>query len=104
MWWTTNKNRKIYEINMSNTELYKAEKFFSCDCHGEGILVGVDEKNKEVDMAFFSHGEINPKPSLWERFKYALYHIRTGKKYQDQVVLDYKKTKELRDFLIKNID
>lgn len=88
---------------MANKELYKAEKFFSCDCHGEGILVGIDDKEKEVDMAFFSHGEIKSKPSLWERIKYAWYHIRTGKKYQDQVVLNYRKAKELEEFLKQNV-
>ena len=79
------------------------EIFFKCDCGGEGLLLTHDNEDKEIYFALYGYGVgYNPKPSLLERFKYAWYHLKTGKKYADCIVMKYDKAKKAGEWLIKN--
>lgn len=89
------------------------EKFLLCNCYGEGLLVihetyetlvGDEMKifDKEFHFAVFRNYTF--KPNMWERLKYAWYHLRTGKVYEDQIILDYGKSKQLADFLVKKME
>jgi hypothetical protein len=80
-------------------ETEKEQQFFLCDCSTEGILVTKYKEDKEVYLAIYTIGQFIEKPSLFERLKYAWYHIRTGKKYEDHVILTTEKANELSNFL-----
>jgi len=80
-----------------------SERFFSCDCKGEGLLLTKDEEDKRIYFALYGYGVgYNPKPSLIDRIKYAWYHIKTGKKYADCIIMDYEKAKEVSGWLDSN--
>ena len=80
-----------------------SERFFSCDCKGEGLLLTKDEEDKSIYFALYGYGVgHNPKPSLIDRIKYAWYHIKTGKKYADCIIMDYEKAKEVSGWLDSN--
>jgi hypothetical protein len=80
-----------------------SERFFSCDCEGEGLLLTKDEEDKSIYFALYGYGVgYNPKPSMIDRIKYAWYHIKTGKKYADSIIMDYEKAKEVSGWLDSN--
>jgi len=84
-------------------ELNSNEHFFSCDCKGEGLLLTKDDEGENIYFALYGYGVgYRPKPSLWERIKYAWYHIKTGKKYADCLVMDYNKALEVSKWLHSN--
>lgn len=87
-------NAKTQVLNTSVV----SERFFTCDCKGEGLLLTKDEEDKSIYFALYGYGVgYKPKPSLWDRIKYAWYHIKTGKKYADCITMDYQKANEVRD-------
>lgn len=88
------------------------EKFLLCSCGSDGMLIthieyetmkesGMEVFAKEFEFAIFRN--YTYKPNLWERIKYAWYHLRTGKKHEDQIILDYDNAGMLISFLIKKM-
>jgi len=82
----------------------KIEKHVSCKCSAECLLFTkfINDEDKEIYIAIYTIGQYNPKPSIWERIKYCLYHLKTGKKYEDQIILTYDKAQEVGKWLIEN--
>ena len=82
----------------------RVEKHVCCDCGNECILFTkfVNDEDKEIYIAIYTFGEINPKPSIWQRLKYCWYHIKTGKKYEDQIILTFDKAQDVGKWLIEN--
>ena len=78
--------------------------FFLCECSGEGILLTrfVNNDEKEIYLSIYTVGQFNSKPSIWNRIKYCWYHLKTGKKYEDQIILSFKKAQELSEWLSLN--
>ena len=78
--------------------------FIPCSCLGEGILIThfEDEIDKEFYLAMFRSYNLNP--SIKERIKYAWYHLRTGKKYNDQICMEYHQAGKLISFLKNQMD
>ena len=83
--------------------LNKTEKFFLCECSLEGLLISnFNDEDKQIYLAMFSYGTRPYKRSVWERLKYAWWHIRTGEIYKDELVLSYEKANEIGKFLVDN--
>ena len=80
-------------------------KFIECECMGEGMLIADDPKCKLIYLTMFGYGvSYRPKPSLLERIKHAFDHLRTGKYYDDELVLTYDKAKDMVIHINKIID
>jgi len=81
-------------------------KTFICNCSSEILLVDVwmedEERFNEVNLAMFRSYKDNP--NIWQRLKYAWWHIRTGKRHLDEISLDIKTANELMNFLKDTID
>lgn len=88
-------------------------KFLLCSCGSDGMLVSHetyetmvgDEMqvfDREFNFAIFYNYTYKPNP--WERIKYAWYHLRTGKKHEDQIILDYENAEMLISFLTKKME
>lgn len=75
-----------------------------CDCNSELILCSKfeDDLDKEIYLSIYTAGQFNHKPTIWERLKYCFYHLKTGKKYEDQIILSFNKAQQLGEWLIKN--
>jgi len=82
--------------------------FIKCNCSCSGLLITEDleffgENNEVVSqdfyIALYTHGEINTNPSLWSRIKYAWWHLKTGKKYNDCVIMSDKNAMKLIKYL-----
>lgn len=75
-----------------------------CDCNAELILCSKfeDALDKEIYLSIYTVGQFNYKPSIWNRLKYCFYHLKTGKKYEDQIILSFDKAQELGKWLIEN--
>ena len=82
-------------------ESKKIEKFFLCECSTEVMLITKWTDENEIYLSMFSYGFVHPKPNFWQRLKYAFWHIKTGKKYADSIVLSLEKAKEIGELLIK---
>jgi len=89
---------------------HEDEHFTLCECSAEGILLSHldwgDEDNKELkfpsEFTFAMFRSYNgDKNSLWERIKYAAWHMWTGKVYKDQITFRYNKAREMIDFMEK---
>lgn len=79
------------------------EQFFKCECESDGLLLTNDEEEHRINFALYGYGVgYNPKPSLWSRIKYALYHIRTGKMYADSIIMDYEKARKVSEWIDLN--
>jgi len=92
----------IIKINKMNAQINRTEQFFTCECNSHGILITKFEDNidKEIYLAIYSYGQYNKKPNLLNRLKYCWYHLTSGKKFEDQIVLNFDKAKEIGNFLI----
>jgi hypothetical protein len=81
------------------------QKYFECNCNTEGILVVKNDwgnpEDTDISFCIYTVNQYNPKPNIIQRLKYAWYHIRTGKKYEDQILLSLEKAQELGKYLIK---
>lgn len=80
------------------------DQFFLCECSGEAMLFTKfdDDDFKEIYVAIYTIGQFNPKPSIFERLKYCWYHLKTGKKYEDQIILSFDKAQEIGNWLVNN--
>lgn len=76
-----------------------SDKFILCECRGEGMLVSHlnEDSYKEFDIAIFRDYEYSN--NLWKRIKYAAWHLWTGRKHFDQLVMSYEKAEELIEFM-----
>ena len=75
-----------------------------CECGSELILCSKleDDFEKEIYLCIFTSGQFNSKPTIWNRLKYCFYHLKTGKKYEDQIMLSFDKAQQLGNWLIEN--
>lgn len=80
-------------------ESERKQKFIQCNCFSEGILITKEEDN-QVWFAIFSYGQHISKPSFIQRLKYCWFHLKTGKIYEDEIILSDDNAKELGEFLI----
>lgn len=72
-----------------------------CECGTEALICNayVTEFGTEIYLAIYTAGQYIPKPNFWQRLKYCWYHMRTGKKYEDQVILDKANAVKLSEWL-----
>ena len=79
-------------------------KLFQCECGCEILSVEYWDDglipNGEFNIAIFRN--YTYKNNLWCRIKYALWHLKTGKKHLDQMCLSKEKAIELAGFLQEN--
>ena len=81
-----------------------SERFFLCDCNSEALLLTrfVDDFDKEIYLSIYTIGQFQKKPSIWKRLKYCWYHLKTGKKYEDQMILNFEKAQQVSEWLSLN--
>ena len=79
-------------------------EFFLCDCGSEALLLTKfkNDFDKEIYLSIYMVGQFHKKPSIWERIKYCWYHLRTGKKFEDQMILSFEKAQQVSKWLAKN--
>ena len=81
----------------------KEEKLYvSCEC-GSELMVLEHCKCTEVNIddftiAIYRYG-YSEKPNLWQRLKYCFYHLKTGKKYTDQIIINPENAKKITDWI-----
>jgi hypothetical protein len=96
---TTLRSRAIMEKKPANIN---DENFTLCNCNSEMVLLKKFEEDKEINLMIYTIGQYVPKPNLWQRLKYCWYHLSTGKRYEDQIVLDYEKAQSISEWLFCN--
>lgn len=76
----------------------KDEIFIKCQCNTDIVYGTKDEYDEFVYLSIFTLG-YKQKPSIWERLKYCYYHLKTGKRFEDQIILNNESAKELGNWL-----
>ena len=81
-------------------------KYYECDCHTEGIMMSYEYNESEglplIDIAFFQHGFVGIHPlGFWERLRWSLHLIKTGRPFLDGIMLSQKNAKRLSKDLLK---
>jgi hypothetical protein len=89
---------------MENTEFEIIEQFFKCDCGTEGLMCSkfVDDDERNIYLAIYRFGTYNEKPSFFDRIKFCWWHLKTGRNYNDQIILTYNEAKKMGNWLINN--
>jgi len=74
--------------------------FIPCDCRSEILMIEYDHEIQMADLAIYEHcaGHIY-KLSLWQRLRYCWRVLVYKKPYADQLMLNNRQLKELKDFL-----
>ncbi len=70
-----------------------------CDCHSHGLVVERFDDEEEVYIALFERGLNGRKLSFIERIKWCWQILRYGNPWNDLIVLNKEKQKELAEFL-----
>jgi hypothetical protein len=70
-----------------------------CDCHSHGLVVERFDDEEEVYIALFERGLDGRKLSFIERIKWCWQILRYGNPWNDLIVLNKEKQKELAEFL-----
>lgn len=80
------------------------DKFFVCECRGEGILLTKFEDgfDREIYLTVFTQGSYCKAPSFWKRLKFCWWHLRTGKYYDDEIILSFSKAREIAEWISDN--
>ena len=76
------------------------KEFILCDCESEILFCSRYPDEDCNYLAIYSYGLIREKPTLWDRLKYCWYHLRTGKKYEDMVILNRENAEKLANWLL----
>ena len=77
-------------------------KMILCECQSEALLCQKLEGDSEfLYFSIYTSGQYNKKPNLVERIKYCFWHLFTGKKYEDQVILSENQAKDLANWILK---
>jgi hypothetical protein len=74
--------------------------FIPCSCKSEILVIEYDHEIDLADLAIFEHNtNYSNKMSLWQRLRYCFQVLAYKKPYADQMVLDKKQLKDLKEFL-----
>lgn len=74
--------------------------FIPCSCKSEILVIEYDHEWNIADLAIFEHyTNYSNKMSLWQRLRYCFQVLAYKKPYADQMVLDKKQLKDLKEFL-----
>lgn len=81
------------------------EKFFECECHGEGIMVSAEwyedlPNHPTIDLAYWNEGYRGNKLSFWLRIRFAWRILRTGRPWHDMIQINKETAKELGEHLL----
>ena len=80
----------------------KDSEFFLCECNSETLIAQRfdDEWDDYIYLSIHSLG-YKRRMNFWERVKYALKYIKTGRAYEDEIVLSKESAEDLGNWLIK---
>jgi hypothetical protein len=74
--------------------------FIPCSCKSEILVIEYDHEWDIADLAIFEHyTNYSNKMSLWQRLRYCFQVLVYKKPYADQMVLNNKQLKDLKEFL-----
>ena len=74
--------------------------FIPCDCRSEILMIEYDHHLKMADLAIYeTDAAYRAKMSLWQRLRYCWRVLWHKKPYADEIMLDHKQLKELKQFL-----
>ena len=74
--------------------------FIPCDCRSEILMIEYDHEIQMADFTIYEHyvGHMH-KLSLWQRMRYCWQILYHKKPYADQLMLNNRQLKELKEFL-----
>jgi len=70
------------------------QKLYRCECFTCGLLLTEDEDSGGVYMSFWKYGSPNPM-GLLERLRRAWNIVKTGRYFDDQIILNEATAREL---------
>lgn len=76
------------------------DKFFRCECYGEGLRLSYDAEDKSFYVSLWREGYREPIDWV-HRLKHIWRILRDGQPWHDQVVLNEAEAKALGQFLIE---
>lgn len=92
---------------------YPDKAFYQCKCftHVLHVIRGIDvdyEKkehyNVDIYLSMFHYGTENHKPTLKEKLRHCWKILKTGKNYEDNIILSLEDTKKLSKDLAELCD
>jgi hypothetical protein len=80
------------------------QKFIQCDCYGEGLLITKFDDEEELYFSYWRQGIDPIKLSWWMRLKLCWMVLTKGNYYEDQVIINKEKSKELADWIYDELE
>lgn len=78
------------------------EKFFKCDCWGEGMLVTKFDDEPNFYFSYWRQGLDPVRLTFWMRLKLCYLALFKGQFYEDEVILNEKTANELANWIKEN--
>ena len=75
--------------------------FIECECHGEGLAVDYDNDDGYYYFSYWSRGFRTGKLPFWQRLRYVLHVLLTGRPFNDELILNRGSANKLCSFLNK---
>lgn len=72
-----------------------SEKFFKCDCHGEGMFITRFEEEEEFYFSYWGQGFYPRNMGLWQRIKMCWQILWKGEAFEDEIILHKDKAGEM---------
>lgn len=89
-----------YEIKFDkNTKTF----FCLCDCKTEVLVIEYDHELKIADLCIYE-SYLKKNLSFWDRIRYIVKIVLTGKPYHDQIILTQKQLKDIKNFCASILD
>lgn len=74
--------------------------FIQCSCQSEVLVIEYDYEINMADFAIFGNrSSYEYKLSFWQRMRYCYQVLVNKKPYADQIMLDHKQLKDLKNFI-----
>ena len=73
--------------------------FILCDCKSEVLVIEYDHQYKIAELAIFAHHASAYRMSFWQKMRYIWQVLVYSKPYSDQMILNTKQIKDLKQFV-----
>jgi hypothetical protein len=82
------------------------QKFYPCDCQGEGVMlsyVDYDDEIASIDLAYFANHPqyVDNRMTLYQRLRWCWQILTKGQPFTDMVILNQATAKQLGEDLLK---
>jgi hypothetical protein len=78
------------------------QKLYTCECSASGVTVSYDDEAPEVFITGWMMSPGEGKMSFRERLRWCWHLLRTGKPFNDHLILNFETARQMSFDILKN--